>query len=93
MAGTTKNIIILKTGSRPSDEMWYIQQVIESIGLSLTTLSGAHIDNIRCVTADKLNQQYVMGFVMASGHDVKKCTLTPFNDRDGGSGMVVKVFA
>jgi hypothetical protein len=86
MTEPIKNIIILKTGSRPSDEMWYIQQVIESIGLSLTTLSGVHIDNIRCVTADKLNQTYVMGLLMGSGHDASKCTLTPFNDRDGGSG-------
>jgi len=92
MTGTIKNIIIFKAGSRPPDEMWYIQQVLPAVGLSLATLSGAHID-VKYVTATDLNQQYVMGFVMASGHDANKCTLTPFNDRDGGSGMVVKVFA
>lgn len=93
MTGKIKSIMILKTGSPPSDEMWYIRQVLESIDLSLTMLSGAHIDNIRCVSGDKLNQTYVMGLVLGSGRDASKCTLTPFNDRDGGSGMVVKVFA
>jgi len=87
-----KNIIILKAGSRPHDEMWYIQQVLPAVGLSLAGLSGTHID-VQYVGGDNLNQAYVMGFLMESGHDVDKCTLTPFNDRDGGSGMVVKVFA
>lgn len=92
MNGTIKNIIILKSGVRPSDAQWYIQQVIPAVGLSLNEISGAQI-NIKYVTAGDLNRDYVAGLVMASGYDVDKCTLTPFNDRDGGSGMVVKVFA
>jgi hypothetical protein len=87
-----ESVIILKAGSRPVDEIWYIGQVIESIGLSLTTLSGVHID-MRYVTPDQLDHAYIMGLVMALGHDVGNCTLTPFADRDGGRGMVVKVFA
>lgn len=91
MSGNIKNIIIFKAGSKPQDEMWYVQQVIPAVGLSMDKLSDTHID-IRYVTSDKLNQEYIVGYVMASGHDVNKCTLTPFNDRDGGSGMLVKVF-
>lgn len=87
---TIARIVIFKAGSRPGNEGWYIQHVCESIGLSLTSLEGANLD-IRYVDSTNLNQAYIIGFALASGHDASQCTLTPFSDRDGGKGMVLKV--
>ena len=81
--------MIFKSGAEPSNEMSYIQQVCESIGLSMTDLEGAHID-VRCADSSSLNQQYVMGYALHSGFNTDRCTLTPFTDRDGGQGLVLK---
>jgi hypothetical protein len=94
-ANATKQIttiLILVAGHKPADEMGYIQQVLPAVGLSLKALAGAHID-INYISAENLTQAYVMGLAMAAGHDVNKCTLIPFTDRDGGSGLLLKVFA
>jgi hypothetical protein len=85
-----KNIVVFKEGVRPHNEMWYLQQVLDSIGLKLSMLEGAHLD-IRYIDHSSLNQSFVVGFAMQSGYDIDKCTLTPFADRDGGEGMVLKV--
>lgn len=92
MTGNIKNIIAFKGGNQPQDEMWNIQQVLPAVGLSMNNFSEVHID-IKYLFADKLNQLYIVGHSIASGHDLGKYTLTPFNDRDGDSGMVVKVFS
>jgi hypothetical protein len=60
-----KNIVVFKTGSHPPDEMWYLRQVLESIGLSLSALEGAYLD-IRYVNASNLNQPYLVGFARQS---------------------------
>ena len=39
-----KLITVFKAGTRPHDEKWYIEQVCESIGLSLGSLAGTRID-------------------------------------------------
>ena len=77
---------------RLNDESWYLQQVCESIGLSLASLEGVQLD-LRFVDASNLNQSYIVGFAMESGYDVNRCSLTPFADHDGGKGMVLKVMS
>ena len=89
---SVKNLVIFKSGAKTSDEMWYIQQVCQSIGMSMTDLEGAHID-VRYVDSGNLNQSYVMGNALESGFNIDRCTLTPFADRDGGKGLVLKVKA
>lgn len=86
-------IMILKAGSPPSNERWYIEQVLEAIGSPASLLpNGTHIDNITCIPRDKLNDTvYMTGLVVGAGYEPDKCTITPFNDRDGGVGTVIKM--
>jgi hypothetical protein len=47
-----------------------------------------------CVSREKLKDNfYTMGLITGSGYDPAKCTITPFNDRDSGSGVVIKMYA
>ena len=87
--------MILKTGRAPADERWYIEQVLSAIGLAPRSLpNGTHIENVRCVARENLNNTaYIMGLVMGSGYDASKTTTTPFNDREGASGVVIKMYA
>lgn len=87
-----KRIVVFKAGARPGNEAWYLQQVCESISLSLTSLEGVNLD-MQSVQASDLNQSYIAGFAMQSGYDVGRCTMTPFADRDGDKGMVLKVMS
>ena len=84
-----RKIVIFKSGSRPSDEMWYIEQVCQSIDWPVDELDGAHVD-VRYVNSSSLNQPYVMGCALELGFNVDHCTVTPFTDRDGGEGFVLK---
>ena len=70
--------------------MEYIQQSIEAVGLSLRKLAGVQI-NIQYVNHNDLNVSYVSGFLLSSGHNIKKCKFSSFNDRDGGSGIVAQL--
>jgi hypothetical protein len=87
---SVRKLVIFKSGSVPHNEQWYIQQVCSAIRLSLYQLEGADID-IRYVSESSLNQPYVLGYASQSGFDISRCTLTPFNDADGGRGLVLKV--
>jgi hypothetical protein len=87
---TITHIIIFKTGARPADETAYLKHVLEAIGLLM--------NDVRCrvdfvyVDSSNLTPMYTLGYMMELGHDANKCTRTPFVDRDGGKGLVVRVY-
>jgi hypothetical protein len=83
-------LVVFKSGARPTDERWYLSEVLKSIGMSISELEGCQV-SIRYVPRPALNQEYVIGFALESGYIIDGCTLTPFSDADGGSGFVLKV--
>lgn len=90
-AGTgLRRVIVFKAGMRPSDERWYLQQVCDALGIT-KELDGIQIKALYVEDAD-LNREYIMGFALSSGWSVDQCTLTPFDDQDGGRGIVLKEF-
>jgi hypothetical protein len=84
------HVVVFKNGGRPKDEQWYLKQVFGAIGLLSSDLVGTSI-SLRHVQTTNLDQAYVVGFATQSGHDLNDCSLVPFSDADGGTGMILKV--
>ncbi len=87
-----KALIVFKVGARPPSEIWYVHEVLAAVGFSIKLHYGLPV-TVQYVPFGMLTDDYLMGYLIASEYDAEKCTRTPFKDRDGGEGIVIKIKA
>jgi len=85
-------LVVFMAGHQPADETAYLHHLLPALGISMAELEGAEVA-FEHVELTQLDLMYVNGWTLASGYPVEQCTITPFTDRDGGQGFVLRVYA
>jgi len=90
--GSISRLILLVTGAAIENELAYARAVVDTIIGNETLPDGAKVQ-VMYVASENLSSSYVLGVASELGWDLENVTMTPFTDRDGRSGMCVKLFA